>query len=60
MLHNLPPLPPIKGGEGEESKFPRAASASKYIQATNEEGNYLDLINLNLINFVLLAMIIVK
>ena len=39
MLHNLPPLPPIKGGEGEESKFPRAASASKYIQATHDDGN---------------------
>ena len=44
MLHNLPPLPPIKGGEGEESKFPRAASASKYIQATNDEGNYLQIL----------------
>ena len=43
MLHNLPPLPPIKGGEGEESKFPRAASASKYIQATHEDGNYAKL-----------------
>ena len=39
MLHNLPPLPPIKGENGEGSKFPRARSASKYIQATNDEGN---------------------
>ena len=32
-------MPPIKGGDGEESKFPRAASASKYIQATHDDGN---------------------
>ena len=49
MLHNLPPLPPIKGGDGEESKFPRAASASKYIQATHEDGNYIKMFGFHLI-----------
>ena len=37
MLHNLPPLPPIKGGD--ESTFPRASSARKYIQTDDDEGN---------------------
>jgi len=36
MLHNLPPLPPIKGGD--ESTFPRASSARKYIQTDDDEG----------------------
>ena len=38
MLHNLPPLPPIKGEKGDEPKFPRASSASKYMQVTHDEG----------------------
>ena len=39
MLHNLPPLPPIKGGD--ESTFPRASSARKYIQTDDDEGNVI-------------------
>ena len=42
MLHNLPPLPPIKGGD--ESTFPRASSARKYIQTDSDEGNNISIV----------------
>ena len=42
MLHNLPPLPPIKGGD--ESTFPRASSARKYIQTDDDEGSYISIV----------------
>ena len=59
MLHNLPPLPPIKGEKGEDSKFPRASSASKYIQATNDEGKDYGFVIIILILWIIYYNILV-